>query len=116
MIYIREAGKQDAELIADLSRRTFYETFAAFNKPGDIDKFMNERFTRENLIAEVGSPGNIFLIAALNGETAGYARIKEQNETFELARIYALKDFIGKKVGAALMEAVLDIAKKSKVC
>jgi diamine N-acetyltransferase len=114
VVDIREAGTQDAELIADLSRRTFYETFAAFNTPENIEKFMNERFTRENLIAEVGSPCNIFLLATLNGDVAGYARIKEQDENFELARLYTLKEFIGKKVGAALMQSVLDIAKKAK--
>src|SRR5436190_13192684 len=74
---IRVADSNDAELIADLSRKTFLETFAEQNTQANMDKFMNEQFTRERLIKEVGADKNIFLIAELDGDVVGYARLRE---------------------------------------
>ena len=39
-------GKRDAATIADLSRRTFYDTFAPHNTPENMDMFLNTQFTR----------------------------------------------------------------------
>ena len=60
---IRHATKDDAALIADISQQTFYETFAADNTKQDMDKFLNEQFTKGRLMLEVGAPGNTFLLA-----------------------------------------------------
>ncbi len=122
MITIRLASKQDAELIADMSRQTFYETFAAVNTKENMDKFMDEQFTREALIKEVGAPGNIFLLALEGDQPVGYARIRENNNppslgthnAIEIARIYAATKAIGKGVGKALMQKAIDIAKEGE--
>ncbi len=117
-ITIKEATPEDAELIADLSRQTFYDTFAADNAKEDMDKFMNEQFTREALIEEVGAPGNIFLLAYADEAVAGYARLREKSErllnyipTLEIARIYAATHMIGKGIGKKLMEASIAYAR-----
>jgi diamine N-acetyltransferase len=118
-ITTREATVADAKTIADLSRQTFYETFAADNAKEDMDKFMNEQFTEEALIAEVGTEGNIFLLAFAGDEIAGYARMRE-NETdiltnsIEIARIYAATKMIGKGIGKALMDECLRFAEGKK--
>lgn len=117
-IEVRIATTKDAELIADMSRRTFHDSFAESNTPENMDKFMSERFTREGLIAEVGAPGNIFLLAMFDDQPAGYARLREDNnppllaglKTIEIARIYSEKEMIGKGVGRALMEKSLAVA------
>ena len=119
MITVRVATKRDAEFIADMSRRTFYETFALENTKEDIDKFMNEQFTREALIKEVGAKDNIFLLAFDEEQLVGYARIRENNNppslgttnAIEIARIYAATNTIGKGIGKALMQKCIEIAK-----
>ena len=119
---VRIATHVDAAMIADMSRRTFHDSFAANNTKEDMDKFMNEQFTREGLIAEVGAPGNVFLIAEYNDKLAGYARLRENNnppelkgmDTIEIARIYAEKEMIGKGIGKALMERSIAIAMELK--
>ena len=119
MITVRIATKKDAEFIADMSRRTFYETFALENTKEDMDKFMNEQFTREALIKEVGAKDNIFLLAFDEEQPVGYARIRENNNppslgttnAIEIARIYAATNTIGKGIGKALMQKCIEIAK-----
>ena len=110
---IREAGQ-----IADLSRKTFFETFSHDNSPEDMNKFMNEQFTREMLVQEVGAPGNIFLLARDGEEIIGYARLRENNippalragRAIEIARLYASGLHIGKGVGSALMKKCIQLA------
>jgi ribosomal protein S18 acetylase RimI-like enzyme len=122
MIKIRTASPDDAPLIADLSRETFYETFAQDNTKENMDKFLELQFTREVLLKEVGAPDNIFLLAYDGDDVVGYARVRENNnppslgtnDAIEIARIYARKTSIGKGVGKALMQACIDIAIKKK--
>jgi diamine N-acetyltransferase len=116
-IIIRVATPADAEIIADMSRQTFYETFVADNAKEDMDKFMNEQFTKDALMEEVGAEGNVFFLAVLNDEPVGYARLRNENvepltNSIEIARIYAATKLIGKGVGKALMNACIEMAKK----
>jgi ribosomal protein S18 acetylase RimI-like enzyme len=118
----RIASKEDAALIADLSRQTFYDAFASQNTKENMDRFMNEQFTREALMNEVGAEGNIFLLAFMNDEVAGYARMREgekrsefgNKSSIEIARIYATQNTIGKGIGSALMQKCIDIAGEMK--
>jgi len=119
-IRIQEATKADAALIADLSRQTFYDSFAADNTKEDMDKFMNEQFTREGLMEEVGAAGNVFLLAYEGDEVVGYARMRQtpnpikvkSEPAIEIARIYAVQKSIGKGVGSALMQWCIDFARQ----
>jgi ribosomal protein S18 acetylase RimI-like enzyme len=118
MISIRIADSNDAELIADMSQKTFYDSFAAFNTKEDMDKFMNEQFTKDALINEVNADNNIFLLAYNENIPVGYVRLRENNipptlgtnRAIEIARIYAVQESIGKGVGTAMMRKCIDIA------
>lgn len=118
-VNVRLAGISDAELIADMSRKTFYDTFAGYNTAGDMEKFMEEQFTRENLINEVSQPGNIFLLAYSDGQPAGYARLRYSKapaaitgfRAIEIARIYSVTEMIGKGIGGALMRECISVAR-----
>lgn len=87
-----------------------------------MDKFMNEQFTREKLMAEVGDPQNIFLLAEEGENVLGYAKLRNgekrvefgDKSTIEIARIYAVQSAIGKGVGKLLMEACLQKAEEMK--
>jgi hypothetical protein len=106
--YIRRAKAEDAVLIADLSRQTFYESFQAFNTPGNMEKFMNEQFTREKLIGEFYDPRNTFLLACQEDRILGYTKLRVSDEesdrpapgSLEIVRIYAVRDSIGKGIGS----------------
>lgn len=119
-LVIREATIEDAKLIADISHQTFYETFAAYNRKEDMDKFLNQQFTKGKLIMEVGAKENTFLLAYNGNELAGYVKIRDERvpagmgnvKTLEIARLYAMSDQIGKGVGSFLMQSCIDIARQ----
>ncbi len=108
---IRSATTADAGLIADISRQTFYDTFAPDNKKEDMDKFLSEQFTRDALLMEVGLKENIFFLAYAEDEVAGYIKLRDAKKPealkdtacLEIARIYVLQKFIGTGVGRLLM-------------
>lgn len=116
---IRVATKGDAETIADLSRQTFYDTFHEHNSKEDMDKFLNEQFTRGKLLLEVGQPGVDFYLAYLDDEVAGYLKLRDTNKpaglknrkSLEIARLYAVQKWIGKGVGKALMQKSIEEAR-----
>ena len=111
-ITLRVATEADAELIADLSRSTFFETFYPHNDPNNINLFLKEQFTRRSLIAELPVPTNQFVIAYCGEEVAGYMKMRDGNNprelggssSLEIARLYATTNMIGKGVGKVLME------------
>ena len=121
-ITIRLATTDDAETIADISRNTFYETFAAQNSSKNMDIFLNQQFTRNRLVNEVGLAENTFLLAYHNNQLSGYVKLRQgetprelkQIKSLEIARIYVIKDFIGKGVGKQLMKSSIDIAYRKK--
>jgi ribosomal protein S18 acetylase RimI-like enzyme len=121
-LFIRFATAEDAELIADLSRKTFYETFGSVNTKENMEKFMNEQFTREKLIKEVTEPGNTFLLAFDGEVPVGYVRMREgkkfpefeDKDSIEIARIYAVNTYIGTGVGQQMMRQCIFIAKELK--
>jgi len=121
-ISIRLATESDAELIADLSRQTFHDSFAGDNTTANMDKFMNEQFTRQKLIDEVGQPWHLFFLAYLGDQPVGYLKLREgsvpiqleSRPSLEIARIYSVRHMIGMGVGRRLMETSHEIAKQKK--
>ena len=119
-IEIREAGPVDAELVADIARRTFVDSFGRYNTAENMRIFLEEQFPREKQMAEVGAPGRIFLLAYVEGEPAGYASLRvsepphglEGLHAIEIVQVYSEQRMIGKGVGPALMQACLDVAKQ----
>lgn len=119
---LRYATQEDALLVADISRQTFYDTFAADNREEDMTKFLEEQFTRGKLMLEVGSPENIFLLAYHNNKVAGYLKLREGKkqealkdwQSMEIARLYVVKEFIGTGAGKTLMQAAINIAREKE--
>src|ERR1700744_6642743 len=119
-IHLRFAGEEDAALVADLSRKTFYESFAPQNTEENMRLYMDQQFTREMQMAEVGAPGRTFILAYVDEEPAGYASMRataekpkglESENAIEIVQIYSEQKMIGKGVGKALMQACLDTAR-----
>jgi len=110
LITIREANKDEAALIAKISRSTFQETFGPVNTEKDMQLFLDEQFTMQQLVEEVGKPGHRHFLAWYQDQPAGYLFIKYRSHpalltdaAIEISRIYCLAAFQGKGIGKALM-------------
>jgi diamine N-acetyltransferase len=118
MFNIRNAERKDAELVADLSRDTFYESFAADNTAENMEIFLSKQFTREGLIAEMGRTDLIFFLVCFEDEVIGYVKLRScrlpdsNDPSIEIARIYLKKEWIGKGAGKLLMDVSVDHAVK----
>lgn len=121
-VSLRIATAQDAELIADLSRATFFDTFYAYNDPRNMNLFLEKQFTRESLIAEVSVETNRFVVAHCGDEVAGYMKLRDgfrpeelgAESSLEIARLYATSNMIGRGVGKALMQYAHEAAREKE--
>ena len=120
-IIIRKAVVEDAEMLADLAYKTFWDAFHDHpeNAPDDLAHYMAKAFNVEQVRSELADKNSIFLVAEIENETAGYARLILDNiepgitaeKPIELNRLYSKQEFLGKGVGARLMEECFALAK-----
>jgi diamine N-acetyltransferase len=118
-IHIKRADKNDASLLSDLSNITFIETYRGSCPDNDLLSVMDSWFNEEAIARELNDPDDLYYIAFAEGFPAGYMRLKEENSEYplekkykalQLKRIYVLKEYQSKKIGAALMSFALKLA------
>jgi ribosomal protein S18 acetylase RimI-like enzyme len=116
----RRATVADVETLARIGWQSFDDAFADHpaNHPDDMKVYMDEAFAPATISADLRRIDTIYLIAEIESEAVGYAKIKfdsreefiEGDKTLELCRLYALDRFIGKGVGKSLMLRLFEIA------
>lgn len=119
-LIIRRGKLDDSELLAELGARTFAETFALDNTPENMAAYLAVAFSPAQLAADLVDPCCVFQIAETEGAAVGYAMLRtgaapEQitgEHPIELVRLYVSRDSLGSGVGAALMQACIDEAKR----
>jgi diamine N-acetyltransferase len=118
-ISIQQATGDDAGLLAELGRRTFYDAFAAQNNPADLAAFLEKAYGFNQQSEELADPRSTFLIAEIDQAAVGYSKlfrgeaptcIPMQSASIEIARFYSTQEYVGRGVGAALMQASIDEA------
>lgn len=120
-VKIRRARPSDAEVLAELGAQTFAETFAAENTPEDMSAYLAQAFTPARLADELADPKATFLLAFVEGEPAGYAKLYrgepppsvKDESTVELARLYVAQKWLGLGVGRDLMQRCVGEARGS---
>lgn len=123
MISTRIANADDFILLATLGRQAFYEAFGAYNNADDMQVYLNNAFNPEIIHEQLKDPDIIYLIATFLDTPVGYAKMKrgsspkelKNSRCMQLERIYALQEFIGKKIGHALMLKCIEAA-QSESC
>jgi diamine N-acetyltransferase len=118
-VEIRRATPEDALLISEISAITFFDTFKGTCTDDDMHEFIEQYFNEKQVFKELSDANDFYYFAFVNGDAAGYIRIKEEisdveiinrYKGVELKRIYVLKEYHSKKIGAALMNFALDLA------
>ncbi|HYK91176.1 MAG TPA: GNAT family N-acetyltransferase [Acidobacteriota bacterium] len=118
---IRYATVEDNALLAEVGTETFYNSFAVDNTPENMAVYLAESFNPQKLARELGNPASRFLIVEAGSLTAAYAHLRfgqapttvAGRQPMEIARFYARLPWIGKGVGALLMQACLREAERA---
>lgn len=120
-ITIQKATSNDIELLQNVGRETFKETFSSSNTEENMKKYIKEGFSFEKLTDELNNKNSEFYFALSEKEVIGYLKVNfgqsqtelQDNTAIEIERIYVLKKYHGKKVGQALYEKAIEIAKQN---
>ena len=122
-IEIRRGALNDALLLSQLSITTFLDTFRGTCTDEEIEQFVQKYFNVDQTRKELQDVEDFYFIAFADKKTVGYIRMKEvesdvalikQYRAIELKRIYVLKEYHSKKVGAALMRFALQFASEKQ--
>ena len=122
-LVIRKISIDHLYQLQKIGKTTFTETFTAHNTKEDLDKYLEESFSNEKLSSELNNPYSSFYFAEIEDNVVGYLKINfgasqtelKDNEALEIERIYVLQAYHGKKLGQALYEKAISIAKEMKV-
>jgi ribosomal protein S18 acetylase RimI-like enzyme len=122
-VKIRQATFADLKLLTKLAYTTFWDAFHDHpkNAPHDLADYMSWAFSQEQVAKELSDHNSLFLIAEVDGDMAGYAKlIFESTEPdiiaewpVELNRLYSHQKYLGQGVGQALMDACFDRARQT---
>lgn len=121
-ILIQPVQHDELEMLAEIGRKTFIETFADGNNPDDLTDYIRRAFSIDRLRAEMQNSGSSFYFAKTDNEIAGYLKLNVgiaqteniEGHTLEIERIYVTARTQGAGIGKALFDFALDIAKQAQ--
>jgi diamine N-acetyltransferase len=117
---IRRADAGDAEGLAELALRSFLDTFAAQNDPGDVAAYTVRTYGPERQAAELADPAIVTLVGEMEGRMAAYAQLRSGRagpgvdgpDPLEIMRFYVDQPWHGRGVAQRMMAAALATARE----
>ena len=118
-IEITRATFNELDQLQKIGRQTFYETFSSVNTEENMNKYLEEGFSKEKLTDELSDKNAEFYFVTLDSKVIGYLKLNfgqsqtelKDDKALEIERIYVLKEFHGKKVGQLLYDKAIEVAK-----
>ena len=112
----------DVWILRGIGRDTFIETFSEANKAEDMERYLTENFSEEQLARELSNPDSFFYVAEVNGHVVGYLKLNTAHaqtepqaaDALEIERIYVLSNYHGGGVGQALYHHAMSVAEDRK--
>jgi len=108
---IRRAIPDDAARLAELAARTFHDTFAAHNRPEDMEAYMSTAYGVEVQRAEIADPARITLVVEEGEALIAYAQLRIHIPEIEIGRFYVDNAWHGRGIAQSLMSVVLELAR-----
>jgi len=117
-IQIVEVVLADLSLLQEISKRTFYDSFAALNTAENMKFHLDNHFTREKLTAEILNRDSTFFFAMHEGTPVGYLKINQgsaqtvlpNDQAVEIERIYIEGAFKGNGIGKTFISKAEELA------
>lgn len=120
---IRACTVEDIDLLHDISRETFADTFLPYNTYENVEKYMAKAYSKDQLISELNHPETFTYFALVDDQVAGFLKInfkssqteKNYPHSMEVHRIYVRQAFKRQGVGKALMNWAEKKAREAQV-
>ncbi len=120
---IRKLTLEDIDLLQDIGKRTFADTFSSDDNQQDMEQYLVQGFSLEKLRKELTNINSEFYFVEIENKAIGYLKVNKgdaqteirDEKALEIERIYVLKAYYGKRIGQVLYEKALEIAKRNHV-
>ncbi len=109
-ILVRQAAMNDIGLIQNMARIIWADTYAGYISQEEQTRVLAHSYSSESLMKSVNE--NVFLLAEVSGEAAGYIDMGRQDEVLHLHRLYVMPKFQRIGLGRRLLEEAIALAKK----
>jgi len=116
-LQIRIATIDDVLHLSYVGKKTFDQSFGhLFRDKNDLSTYLNNTFSIEKIKNSITKSNNFYWILFYNDEVAGYAKIQlnspsefiASTRVCKLQKIYIVKDYLSKGIGAQLQELIFD--------
>jgi ribosomal protein S18 acetylase RimI-like enzyme len=122
-LILREIKLFELSKLQEISKTTFKDTFDWYNTEADMNQYLNENLSFENLTKEFKQAGAKFYFLEYNHKCIAFLKLnkgdaqteKDYINTLEIERIYILKEFQRIKIGEYLINKVKEIVKKENL-
>lgn len=118
-VQLRLARPEDAPRLAAFATQAFTDTYRDLDDAQDIADYCAEHFQPAVLAGVIADPACTTLLAWVGAELAGYAIVRDKvpppcvtGAAVQLWRLYLGQGFIGQKLGARLMRAAQEEARR----
>ncbi|MCK0134427.1 GNAT family N-acetyltransferase [Arenibacter sp. S6351L] len=121
MIKIIKANIAHSELIAEIGKQAFWESHGHSASKEDINSFISKTYNKAAINKEFENTNILYHLVSFNDKIAGFSKIelstsnvniKDPNIT-KLDRLYLLKEFYGKNLGAKLVDLNIELSKQN---
>ena len=117
-VTIRTATAADAAVVADLARRTFFDTFASTNDASDMALHLQSAYGVDQQTREITDRDITTLLVEMDGQAVAYAQVRGDHvpecvtdaTAVELWRFYVDKQWHGQGIAQELMARVKSVA------
>jgi diamine N-acetyltransferase len=117
---LRRAAKSDAAALAEFAARIFSDTFAAENRPEDMEVHLADRFGVRQQTDELIHPEIITIVAEEDGHLIAYTQVRlieppdcvTGEAPVELGRFYVDRPWQGRGLAQRLMAAAQDAGRE----
>ncbi len=121
-VSIIKANETFSDLLSEIAKITFIESHGSSAESEDINNYVAENYSIDNLKKELQDSANIYHILYYNHQIAGYSKIilnspyknSKTKNVSKLERIYLLKRFYNLGLGQKLFEFNVSFIKENK--
>jgi len=119
-IQITKVTINDVKILQKIGKETFSATYSLNTTSKEMADYLEIAFVEQKLVAEIKNPNSEFYFAKINQKVIAYLKVNigdaqtdfQPENSLEIERIYVLKEFQGKKIGLALLNKAIDLAKE----